>query len=244
MKLIHFVVILIAITLVACQSHQPVLYMIGDSTMANKPDLEYPERGWGQLLPTYFDSTFVIDNHAQNGRSTRSFIYEGRWDSIMDKLHPGDFVVIQFGHNDSAETKVGRHATPEEYRYNLKKFVKETQIKSAKPIICTSIARRKFIDGVLTDTHGVYPEIAREVAAEFSIPLIDMNKTSMALLKHLGEEKSLPLFLQIPAGVFAKVPDGKIDNTHLSEKGALIIAGQFVDEVKAQHLELEKYLKK
>ena len=232
--------------LMSCSKpEKPVLYMIGDSTMANKPDLNYPERGWGQLLPIFFDSTSIlIENHAMNGRSTRSFIYEGRWDSVFNKLKPGDFLVIQFGHNDGSIQKTERYACPVEYRYNLKKFVKEARSKGANPILCTPIVRRNFEGGKLVDTHGEYPDIVRKLASELNVPLIDMHRKSQKLVEELGEEGSLPYFLQIPAGVYEKVPEGKIDNTHSSEKGAIAMASLFVEGVKEQHPGLEKYLKK
>ena len=238
----YFILLIIFGILVACNRPAPVLYLIGDSTMADKPDLEYPERGWGQLLPIFFDSTIIIENHAKNGRSTRSFIYEGRWDTVYNQLKAGDYVVIQFGHNDGSETKIGRHATPDECRYNLSKFVRETLNKGAQPIICTPIVRRHFENSKLVDLHGVYPEIAREVAKNMKVPLIDMHQSSRKLLAELGEEKTLSLFLQIPPGKFDKVPEGKIDNTHLSEKGAIEIALLFVNEIKEQNIELAKYL--
>jgi DNA sulfur modification protein DndE len=240
-KLLLFIPLLILLS--CCQPKQPVLYMMGDSTMADKPDPNYPERGWGQLLPTFFDSTFVIENHAKNGRSTRSFIYEGRWDSLYAKLKPGDFLVIQFGHNDGSIQKTERYATPVEYRYNLKKFVKEAQNKGAYPILCTPVVRRNFEDGKLVDTHGEYPGIVRELAAELKVPFIDMHRKTQKLVAELGEAGSLPYFLQITAGKFEKFPEGKIDNTHFSEKGAIAMASLFVEGVKEQHLKLEKYLK-
>ena len=236
---------MLVLTLLICSCKQriPVLYLIGDSTMADKPDKTYPERGWGQLLPTFIDSTLNISNHAKNGRSTRSFIYEARWDSVVKLLQPGDFVVIQFGHNDGVESKTGRHATLVEYEYNLTKFIADTRAKKCAPILCTPIARRNFVNGVQTDTHGVYPDIVRKVATKTNAPLIDMHKTSMRLLTQLGEQESLALFLQIPPGEFEKYPDGKIDNTHLSEKGAIEIAKLFIDEVKTKELTLANHFK-
>ncbi len=229
--------------LISCRTQAPVLFMIGDSTMANKPDKAYPERGWGQLLPTFFDSTFVIENHAQNGRSTRSFIYEGRWDSVCSKLKKGDYVVIQFGHNDGSIQKTERYTTPVEYRYNLTKFVNETRRVGATPILCTPVVRRNFEEGKLVDTHGEYPDIVRQVAKELNVSLIDMHSKSQLLVQQLGKEASLPLFLQIPAGLFEKVPDGKIDNTHFSEKGATAMASLFVEGVTEQNVELKKNFK-
>jgi len=238
-------IIVISLLLLSSCSKQliPTLYLMGDSTMADKPELDYPERGWGQLLPTFFDSTQLkIENHAKNGRSTRSFIYEGRWDSLSAKLKPGDYLVIQFGHNDGGIQKTDRYATPAEYHYNLKKFVTEARNKGVNPILCTPIVRRNFENGKLIDTHGEYPDIVRNLSSELKVPLIDMQKKSQKLVSELGEEGSLPLFLQIPAGVYKKVPEGKIDNTHFSEKGATTMAQLFVEGVKEQHLELEKYL--
>jgi DNA sulfur modification protein DndE len=242
-KLLIYIPLLILIS--CCKPTKPALYLIGDSTMADKPDLEYPERGWGQMLPAFFDTSKVtIENHAKNGRSTRSFIYEGRWDSVYSKLKPGDFIVIQFGHNDGSIQKTERYTTPVEYRYNLKKFVKEAQKKGANPILCTPVVRRNFEEGKLVDTHGEYPGIVSNLVAELNVPLIDMHQKSQKLVAELGEKGSLTLFLQIPAGVYEKVPEGKIDNTHFSEKGAIAIASLFVEGVKEQNLELEKFLKK
>ena len=242
MKIKLFILLLITLSIYSCEKSQPVLYMIGDSTMANKPDLEYPERGWGQLLPTFFDSSFVIENHSKNGRSTRSFIYEGRWDTVYSKLKPGDFVVIQFGHNDDVITKTGTYSTPGEFVYNLSKYVKETLAKGAHPILCTPIIRRNYVDGVLEPTHGVYPDKVKEVAQKFQVPLIDMTAKSRELVLSLGEEASKELYLHLPPNTYKKVPDGKIDNTHFSEKGAIAMSKLFVEGVKEQHLELEKYL--
>jgi len=223
----------------------PTLFMIGDSTMANKPLEDNPERGWGQLLPTFFDTTQLkIENHAKNGRSTRSFIYESRWDTVCSKLHPGNFVVIQFGHNDGVIEKTGRYSTPEEFRYNLSKFVKETRQKGANPILCTPIVRRNFDGkGIFHDTHGQYPDIVRKVADSLAVPLIDMHRESEKLVTSLGDESSKELYLNINPGVYKSLPDGRKDNTHFSEKGATTMASIFVEGIKKQHLELAKYFK-
>ena len=243
MKVKTVLFLFITLTILSCQKSQPVLYMIGDSTMASKPDLEYPERGWGQLLPMFFDSTFVIENHAKNGRSTRSFIYESRWDTVYSKLKPGDFIVIQFGHNDDVITKSKTYTTPDEFVYNLSKYVKETLDKGANPILCTPIIRRNYVDSILEPTHGVYPDKVGEVAKKFQVPLIDMTKKSRELVLSLGDEASKALYLQVPPGIYKKAPNGKMDNTHFSEKGAIAMSKLFIEGVKEQHLGLEKYLK-
>lgn len=212
--------------------------------MADKPLEDNPERGWGQLLPEYFNDQIKIENHARNGRSTRSFIYEGRWDSVIHKLNKGDFVIIQFGHNDGVETKIGRHTTIQEYRYNLNKFVTDTRNKGANPILCTPIMRRRFNDeGVFYDTHGEYPDVVRDLTEELQIPLVDMHKLSKELIIEHGEERSKDIFLHIEPGVYSSLPEGRTDNTHFSEYGARLMAKLAVQEIKNQNLGLSKYLK-
>jgi len=242
----NIIIVLLLFSLTACiQKENPTLFLIGDSTMANKPDLEYPERGWGQLLPTFFDKNKIeIENHAKNGRSTRSFIYESRWDTVLSKIKPGDFVVIQFAHNDDVISKSRTYSTHIEFRYNLSKYIKETMAKGAHPILCTPIVRRNFIDSLLVETHGEYPNIIRTVANQFKVPLIDLQHESKELLIKLGEEKSKPIYLQIPPNIYKKVPNGKIDNTHFSEFGAKTWSKIFSKDIKKQKLELANYLLK
>jgi len=223
-------------------STKPVLYLVGDSTMANKVLEDNPERGWGQLLPEFFNRDIVIENHAMNGRSTRSFIYEGRWDSIMGKLKKGDYVVIQFGHNDKSIQKTERYCTPVEYRYNLTRFIKDVMSKGAHPILCTSIQRRKFDEnGKFQDTHGDYPGYVRELAVKFNVTLVDMQKKSEKVIVEHGEEGSKKIFLHIEPGVYKSLPEGKTDNTHFSEYGARLMAGLFCEGLKEINSDLVKY---
>src|SRR5205807_2069437 len=153
------------------------VYLAGDSTMAKKLPEKRPETGWGEMLAQFFqDNTVNIDNRAQNGRSTRTFISEGRWQAIVDALKPGDFVFIQFGHNDESKEKVDRYTPPADYRSNLIKFITEARAKKVTPVLLTSVMRRKFDkDGKLVDTHGEYPGIVRSAAAEYKVALIDMH---------------------------------------------------------------------
>jgi len=219
--------------------------MIGDSTMADKPTEDNPERGWGQLLPRYFDSTVVIENHAKNGRSTRSFLAEGLWQPIVEKLQPGDYVIIQFGHNDEKKEKVDRYASPQDYRKNLIKFVTETLRKKARPILCTPIVRRRFDkEGKFYDEHGVYPDVVRDVAAEYKVPLIDMHKKSEKLVVSLGPDSSKIVFLWVEPGMFKSIPEGKQDNTHFSELGAARMAELAVEGIRELNLPLAEHLKK
>jgi len=218
--------------------------MIGDSTMADKEKLYLPERGWGQLFPQLFTDGVLIENHAKNGRSTRSFIYEGRWDSVFQKLQPNDFILIQFGHNDGSIQKAERYTTLVEYEYNLRKFVRETRAKNALPILSTPVVRRRFDEqGQFYDSHGEYPDIVRKIAADMRVPLLEMHKKSWEYVSALGPEASMPVYLHIVPNVNDSLPEGKHDDTHFSEFGALEMAKIAANEIKIKVPELAKYLK-
>jgi lysophospholipase L1-like esterase len=227
-----------------CGKRIVTIYMIGDSTMANKPLEDNPERGWGMMLQDFFDSTVVVENHAMNGRSTRSFLAENRWQPIVDKLQKGDFVIIQFGHNDESKEKKERYTPPEDYRVNLIRFVNETRAHQAIPILCTPVMRRRFDEnGDFYDTHGVYPDIVRRVADSLKVTLVDMHRLSEKRIRELGPEGSKKMFLFIKPGEYASLPNGREDNTHFSEWGAHEIAGLFVEGLRGQLPALESKLK-
>jgi lysophospholipase L1-like esterase len=222
------------------------VFLAGDSTMASKRPEKRPETGWGEFLQQHLDESRVrVDNHAQNGRSTRTFISEGRWQAILDKLRAGDYVFIQFGHNDSSKEKVDRYTPPEDYRANLVRFVGEVRARKATPILLTPVMRRRFSqDGRIQDSHGVYPDIVRRVAAEQKVTLIDMHRKSEQVLVRHGVEESKKLFLQLAAGAHANYPQGVTDNTHFSPLGAEIMAGLAVEGIRERKLGLAKFLKK
>lgn len=222
------------------------IYAIGDSTMANKknPD-ENPEHGWVQVLQQFFSENAIIDNKAVNGRSTRSFINEGRWDSIYNKLKPGDYVLIQFGHNDEKESDPKRYTNPHTaYRHNLMRFVNETRQKGAFPILFSSIVRRNFNEeGTLVDTHGEYPMETRLVAESMDVPFIDLQYLTEQLEESYGVEGSKQLHLHFEPGETPYYPDGKHDDTHLSELGANKVAKLAVEELKRKVPGLSKFIK-
>ena len=222
------------------------VFLAGDSTMAEKRAGKRPETGWGEFLQQYFDAEKVkIENHAQNGRSTRTFIAENRWQTIVDNLKKGDYVFVQFGHNDSSKDKVDRYTPPEDYRKNLLKFIAETRAKRANIVLLTPVMRRRFDkEGKFYDTHGEYPEIVRAVAKEQKVPLIDMHRKSEKLLIGLGAENSKKLFLILQKGENANYPDGLNDNTHFSPLGAEEIAKLAIVGIKEEKIGLRKYLKK
>lgn len=223
------------------------IYTIGDSTMADKanPD-ENPERGWGQVLPEFFDNMVTVKNHAVNGRSTRSFINEKRWDSVYSKLKQGDYVFIQFGHNDQKTNDPERNTNPyTAYRQNLIRFIKDSNEKGAQPILFTSIVRRNFNDqGTLVDTHGIYPMIVRLVAEEYNVPLIDLQYFTEKLEEHYGVEGSKKLHLHYNPNEISYYPEGKMDDTHLSLLGATKVAELAVKELQNKVPELIPYVQK
>ena len=218
------------------------IYTIGDSTMANKKAEVYPETGWCQVLPEFFDETVTIKNYAVNGRSTKSFIDEGRWQAVIDSLQPGDFVFIQFGHNDQKIQDSTRYTSPfETYSENLERFVNETRVNGANPVLFTSIVRRKFgDDGKLTDTHGDYPAAVRKVVQKLNVPLIDLQKLTETWVNTLGDEPSKAMFLWTDPS--EKFPEGRKDDTHLCEDGARQVAQLAIEEAKRQNLGFLKNL--
>lgn len=229
-------------------AHPQRVFLIGDSTMSDKPGTpaENPERGWGQLLPTFFTAEVEFYNHAVNGRSTKSFIGEGRWEEVLNELRSGDYAIIQFGHNDQKEKDPSRYTNPwSTYRRNLEKFVLETRAKGGYPILCSSIVRRKFNEhGTLVDTHGAYPFVARAVATDLDVPFVDMQLLTEDLVNETGVEATKDIYLWIAPGAYESLPEGKQDDTHLSLKGATTYAGLFVEAITAMELPLASFLLK
>lgn len=230
----YYIITLLLITTI-CFAQKTTLYTIGDSTMANKKDPDKnPEHGWAQVLQYFFKDNVIVENKAVNGRSTKSFINEKRWDSIYKKLKKGDYVFIEFGHNDEKIEDSTRYTNPHTiYRYNLIRFVKESREKGATPILFTSIARRNFNEkGVLVPTHGDYPLETRLIAQEYKVPFIDLEYYTEVLEQSYGPEKSKQLHLHFKAGENAYYDKEKADDTHLSLLGATSIAQIVVNQIK------------
>ena len=241
------------------------IFTIGDSTMANKPlEGDNQERGWGHVLGGFFTEDIVVDNHAVNGRSSKSFIDEGRWDAVLNKMKPGDYVFIQFGHNDEkADEK--RHTDPgTTFDANLKRFVEETRAKGGIPVLFNSIVRRNFRvnenavaeddhrkdklaevqeGDVLVDTHGEYLNSPRNVARQLDVPFVDMNKLTHDLVQGMGPEASKKLYMWIPKGKYASCPKGRQDNTHLTIYGARTIARITVEAIAKEVPALAPYVR-
>ena len=237
---------LLTAALLGCAGDRPIaVHLAGDSTMAPKDVAKRPETGWGETLQARFDTTDVrIVNHARNGRSTRTFLSEGRWDGIVSSLRPGDYVLIQFGHNDAVKEKVDRYTPPADYRANLVRFVRETRAKGATPVLLTPVVRRRFDEsGALVDTHGEYPDIVRAVAAEHDVPLFDMHRESARVLREEGRDRSRRLFLHLRGGEHPNYPGGVTDDTHFSPYGARVMAELFLDGLGGLSAELARHMR-
>jgi DNA sulfur modification protein DndE len=242
----RIVYLLAAIILVGFMTPEKkvVFFMIGDSTMADKPLSNNPERGWGQLFPQYISDAVDIKNLAVNGRSTKSFIKEGKWDTVMKYMKEGDYVFIQFGHNDSKLDDSIRSAPANTiYKQNLIRFVNDTRKKGGNPILLTPVMRRKFnASGIFVDQHGDYPGVVRFLADSMRVPLIDLHASSKKLIENEGVEGSKKMFLWIDSNHFKLMPVGKKDDTHFSEYGAAQIASLVCAEILEKHPALSKYL--
>jgi len=212
----------------------PTLHLIGDSTMADKPKTPpNPETGWGQALPRWLSDEVRVVNYAMNGRSTKSFIDEGRWATVLAALQPGDWLIIQFGHNDEKADKPAVYAAARgAYQDNLRRFVREARDRGAKPLLATPVARRRWSEtGELIDTHGDYPPALRAVATEEAVPLLELNRLTADLERAHGVEGSKRLHLHFGPGEQPRWPDGVKDDTHFSEYGASRVAALAVQEL-------------
>lgn len=219
------------------------LYLVGDSTMADKTNLAYPERGWGQLLPEFMLPQLQIINLAANGRSTLRFLNEGRWQMLLDELQAGDYVLIQFGHNDQKQDDPKRYAEVNtRYPELLQQFIREVKAKAAIPMLASSICRRNFKGKTLQRDLADYAAQAKQQAALAQVDFFDLQQKSCNLWQELGPAGSQPYFIQVPAGLYQKFPEGKTDNTHLSVQGASKVAQLFVQDLQKQQHPLARYL--
>ncbi|MET9378104.1 rhamnogalacturonan acetylesterase [Streptomyces sp. NPDC002992] len=193
------------------------LYIAGDSTAAQKYADAAPETGWGMALPFFLHQDVAVANHAINGRSTKSFLDEGRLDAILERIQPGDLLLIQFGHNDQKITDPTRYTEPwTGYQDNLRRYIAGARERGAVPVLATSVERRKFdANGTALRTLGEYPASMREVAREEGLALLDLQELSLALWQKLGPETTKTYFNWTPT---------EQDNTHFNPPGAIAVA--------------------
>jgi lysophospholipase L1-like esterase len=211
------------------------VYTIGDSTMSLYDSTKDWRVGWAQKLPQFFTSTIIIKDAARSGRSSKSFIDEGLWTNVINQVQTGDYVFIQFAHNDE-KLDAPLHTDPwTTYSDNLRKFVNETRAKGGYPILCTPIVRRYLgVGGHITatgmhnvgagDSIGNYPAAMRWVAGELSVPLIDLTLKTKTLVEGYGPDSSKKLYNYVATGVTPLYPSGNTDDTHLNAFGAITVA--------------------
>jgi len=218
------------------------VYLIGDSTMAEKAADERPETGWGTPFARRFDDSVAVENHARNGRSTRTFLEEGRWEPVVRRVEEDDYVFVQFGHNDEVPSKE-QYTTEKQFVANLRTFVGDTREQGGNPVLLTPIARRHFdAEGEPEDTHRVYAELTRSVARTRDVPLVDADARSRSLLCELGPEDSKSLYNHLSPGDHSNYPDGVADDTHFSEDGARRMAELVLEGVRELDLGLGDYV--
>lgn len=256
LKSIFLIISVICGLTAAMPDKTTTVFVIGDSTAANKDTTGGKvERGWGMMLQNCFDADYiVVDNHAVNGRSSKSFLDEGRWDKVLSKIRPGDYVIIQFGHNDE-KAQPERHTDPgSTFDDNLARYVRETREHGGIPVLMNPVVRRNFLvkapviaddeqlrtstfsDGVkmvegdtLIDTHGLYRVAPRNVARLMNCHFIDANQITHDLEQGLGREASKKLHMWFRPGEEPSVPQGKQDNTHYNIYGAQVVADLLAD---------------
>lgn len=223
------------------------VYLVGDSTMCLYDKSRFPQEGWGMPFAEFFDSSVQIENKARGGRSSRSFIAEKLWQPIVDSLQEGDYVLIQFGHNDPANSAdhPDRKTTPEEFGKYLTQYINEARSKKANPILITPVTQRKFDkDGKVMETHVPYSRVMMEVAAANKVPLIDLDGKSRELVQKMGPDFSKYLYLDFEPGETPNYPRGYHDLTHFCDFGARKMAKIVLNEIKAQNLPLASHIVK
>jgi lysophospholipase L1-like esterase len=216
------------------------VYLAGDSTVTDQA--KEPWSSWGQMLPRFFKQGVAVANYAESGESLKSFIGERRFEKILETINAGDYLFIQFAHNDQ---KPGiSHVDPfTSYQGTLKLYVDEARKRNAIPVFVTSMHRRRFDDqGRIVNTLGEYPEAMRQLATEENVPLIDLTAMSKALFEALGPEGTLEAFVHYPAGMFPGQEKELKDDTHFSAYGAYELAQCVVAGIRANKLGLVKYL--
>lgn len=263
-----FISALVCLFTLTSSKRQITIFIIGDSTAANKSNYATnPERGWGMMLQGCFSEAIRVDNHAVNGRSSKSFINEGRWDKVLASITPGDYVLIQFGHNDE-KPNPERHTEPGgSFDDNLRRFVRDTRSRGGIPVLLNSVVRRNFFNqqvkneddellrqtiyngeevvnsDTLVDTHGAYLESPRRVAAEERCVFIDANKITHDIEQQLGVIGSRRLHMWLKPGEVASIPKGRKDNTHYNVEGAYIVAQAIAHAVATKVPTLNRYLR-
>ena len=244
--MVHLICLLLflssACSLALAAEGVPTIYLAGDSTVASYGQKDFPQAGWGQMLPLIFTNTVAIKNYGAGGTTTRSFVEAGHWKTICDQLKPGDYVFVQFGHNDQY-AKGDRFVDLESYSNNLVKLVGDVRRAEAVPVLVVPPNSGDFDGAKVIDLHKQYAVAVRNVASATGVCCIDLQARSIALFEKLGREETLKsLFMWFPAGTYPNYPDGKKDTWHYSENGAKRLAELVGEELQSKHSPLALYL--
>ncbi|MDT3404089.1 rhamnogalacturonan acetylesterase [Mucilaginibacter terrae] len=220
--------------------NQITVYLAGNSTVVDQDD--EPWAAWGQMIPRFFKPGVAIANHAESGLTLGSFMGSKRLDKVMSTIKPGDYLFIEFGHNDQKE-KGPNDGPYKSYTERFKTFIGRARAKGAIPVIVTSTSRRSFdADGKTVNTLGDYPAAARKIAEEEKVTLIDLNAMTAKFYDAMGVEPSKKAFVHYPANTFPGQDKALEDNTHFNPYGAYELAKCIVEGIKASDLKLKKYL--
>jgi lysophospholipase L1-like esterase len=228
------------------EENKITIYLAGDSTVSNYSITSAPRKGWGQVIGEMFNENIIIKNEAVSMRSSKSFIHEGRLREILKNIEKGDYLFIQFGHNDEKKDDPKRYTDPETtYKSYLKQYIDGARKKGAIPVLITPVERRRFsADGMPLDSHGKYPSAMKELAREENVPIIDLAAKSKELYERLGPQKTKMVFMWIDAGINPNYPNGIKDNTHFQQYGAYQIAYLVIEGINELELPLKNYIEK
>lgn len=221
------------------------IYLAGDSTAAIKLASKRPETGWGEYLAEFIDpQKFIVDNRAMNGRSTKSFIHQGRLAAIEQVIKPNDYLFIQFGHNDQKLTDPERGTQPfADYQVNLEQFITVARSHQAIPVLLTSLTRRKYLPNqakIDPQALGEYPAAMKQVATTQQVTLLDINQISRDYFNQLSPEQTRQYFMNFAANLYANYPQGSTDNTHLRPAGAKLVAMMITQAILDSNLSLKE----
>ncbi|OOM76280.1 putative rhamnogalacturonan acetylesterase YesY [Clostridium puniceum] len=233
--LIAFLQIGFLTTTANAASTKPTVYIAGDSTVATYDPSVSSKVGWGQVIPTYFTSDLIFENHAIGGRSSKSFIDEGRLAEILKKIKPNDYLFIQFGHNDQKKNDPARYTEPyTTYKQYLKQYIDGARAKKAIPVLITPVARLNYKNGKFNNDFVDYDAAMKQVAAKEKVKIIDLTTKSINYFTSIGYNETYKLFMISLDGT---------DRTHFTKQGGIQIAKLVSQGVKENNLPISKYVK-
>lgn len=218
----------------------PTVWLCGNSTVVDQ-DYE-PWASWGQMIPRWFDNQVCFANYAESGETASTFISAGRLRKILSLMKQGDYILVEFGHNDQKQKFAGAGAYYN-FAYCLKQFIDEARLRGATPVFITPTQRRSFKDGHIQETHGDYPDAMREVARREGVAVIELHNMTRTFYEAMGEESSTQAFVHYPANTFPGQVTALADNTHFNPYGAYEIAKMVIEGMKQLELPLVRHLR-